>query len=110
MIDDRRTIEWRPLTKEAVDALPGTLGVYEIADDEGRVVDIGYAGARAIFGLRTMLGAWLEKPETWQFCYEVTSSYLTRYRELVMVHQARYGDLPQMVRDNPERVTGRLQP
>lgn len=110
MIDDRRTIAWRPLTPDAVDALPGTLGVYEIADGEGTVVDIGYAGARAVFGLRTMLEPWLEKPGTWQFCYEVTSSYLTRYRELVMVHQARHGGLPELVRANPERVTGRLQP
>jgi hypothetical protein len=110
VIDDRRTIEWRPLTKDAVAAVPGTLGVYEIADDKGTVVDIGYAGARAIFGLRTMLEPWLAKPGNWQFCYEITSSYLTRYRELAMVHQARHGSLPELVRCNPERVTGRLQP
>jgi hypothetical protein len=110
MIDDRRTIEWRSLTKDVVAALPATLGVYEIADDTGGVVDIGYAGAGAVFGLRTMLEPWLERPGNWQFCYEITSSYLTRYRELVLVHQARHGNLPELVRSNPERVTGRLQP
>lgn len=110
MIDDRRTIQWQPLTAEAVAALPGVVGVYEIADAEGNVADIGFAGARAIFGLRTKLEPWLEKPGDWRFCYEITNSYLTRYRELVMVHQARYGDLPELVRANPERVTGRLQP
>lgn len=110
MIDHRRSIEWRPLTEQAVAALPGTLGVYEVADEHGTVVDIAYAGAGELFGLRSALTPWLTKPGTWQFAYEVTSAYLTRYRELVMVHRARYGGEPELVATHPERVTGRLRP
>jgi hypothetical protein len=105
----QHSIDWQPLTGAAVAELPGTLGVYEIADEAGTVVDIGYAGAHAVFGLRTVLTPWLSKPGRWQFCYEVTSAYLTRFLELAMVHQAHHGDLPELVRARREPVIGRLQ-
>ena len=52
---------WIELTAEAVKALPGQLGVYQLAEAEGRVVYIGYAGGRSLFGLRSELERALEE-------------------------------------------------
>jgi hypothetical protein len=101
---------FRPLTAEEIDKLGGQLGVYQIADQAGRVLCIGYAGGRSRFGLRGELGAELSaRGEGLLFRCEVTMQYLTRYKELVMVHRADHGDSP------PEqaakaRVRGRLHP
>ena len=53
---------WIALTPEAVKALPGQLGVYQLADAEGRVVYIGFAGGRSLFGLRSELRARAARP------------------------------------------------
>lgn len=75
---------WAPLTEQAVAAVPATVGVFAVADSAGTVADIGYAGGHAPFGLRTVLQPWLARPGQWQFAYEVTTSYLTRCRELAL--------------------------
>ena len=36
---------WEHLNSEAIAALPGQLGVYQVADEEGNVLSVGYAGA-----------------------------------------------------------------
>lgn len=110
MIDPLRTITWRPVSEENVSALPGCVGVYEVADETGAVVDIGYAGGLLPFGLRSALTPWLSKPGTWQFAYEVTSSYLTRFRELAMLHRAIHGELPDLALSHADPIAGRLQP
>ena len=46
---------WIDLTPEAAKALPGQLGVYQLADAAGRIVYIGFAGGRSLFGLRSEL-------------------------------------------------------
>ena len=38
---------WIELTAETVQALPGQLGVYQLADAAGGVVYIGFGGGRA---------------------------------------------------------------
>ena len=43
---------WIALTLETVAALPGQLGVYQLADEDGQTVYIGIAGGRSRFGLR----------------------------------------------------------
>ena len=53
---------WIELTPEAVKALPGQLGVYQLADADGRVVYIGFAGGRSLFGLRSELERALQRP------------------------------------------------
>jgi hypothetical protein len=110
MIDYLRGPDWAPLTEQAVAAVPATVGVFVVADSAGTVVDIGYAGCHAPFGLRTVLRPWLAQAGQWQFAYEVTTSYLTRFREIALTHRARHGALPDAVTARGEGVAGRLQP
>jgi hypothetical protein len=106
---------WRPLDAATVAGLPGQLGVYQIGDASGEVRYIGYAGGRSLFGLRGELQAQLEArdPEGkggLGFRVEVTTAYLTRHRELLMVHRADHGELPPDNRDHPPPGLGRLSP
>jgi len=101
---------WAALTGDAVRAVPGQLGVYELGDAEGRVLRISYAGGRAPFGLRSELAARLaEAAGPLWFRIEVNQQYLTRWQELLMVHLADHGDLPPEQPDPGVRL-GRLSP
>ena len=102
---------WKPLTAEAAARLPGQLGVYQIADDQGQVLFIGHAGARSTFGLRSELlrEAQARSPGC-QFRVEVNQQYRTRWLELLMVHQADHGSLPPDNAKNPPPTLGRLSP
>ncbi|MBM3645439.1 MAG: hypothetical protein FJX02_14000 [Alphaproteobacteria bacterium] len=101
---------WRPLDAAEVARLPGQLGVYQIADGEGRIAKIGEAGARAPFGLRTALERELAaRGPGWRFRVEVNMQYRTRWFELLMVHRADHGALPpDNAADSP--ALGRLSP
>ncbi len=101
---------WRRLTAETVADLRGELGVYQLADDGGRVLRIGYAGGRSLFGLKGELGAALAAGEAAQFRVEVTAQYLSRYEELLMVHKADFGALPPGNAADARRRLGRLSP
>jgi hypothetical protein len=100
---------WRDLTLENVAALAGELGVYQLADAEGRVIRIGYAGGRTLFGLRSELEAALKAGVAAKFRTEVTSNYLSRYEELLMVHKADHaGALPPGNTAVSDKHLGRL--
>jgi hypothetical protein len=101
---------WRELNAANVAALAGELGVYQLADAEGRIVRIGYAGARTLFGLRSELEAALKAGEAARFRTEVTSAYLSRFEELLMVHAADHGELPAGNAADARRRMGRLSP
>jgi hypothetical protein len=98
---------WIQLDDDAVRRIPAMLGVYELGDADGRVRLIGYAGGRSLFGLRSEIGAHRGSFE--RFRYEITSAYLSRWQELLMVHQADHGTLPPDQPD-PGRRLGRLSP
>lgn len=100
---------WRKLERGEVDTVRGQLGVYQLADGDDEVTLIGYAGGRSRFGLRGELDAHLARGETGSFRIEATSAYLSRYRELLMVHFADHGDLPPGNAEDPARI-GRLSP
>lgn len=51
---------WQELTATNVAALGGELGVYQIADERERVLRIGFAGGRSLFGLR------VNSPRRWK--------------------------------------------
>lgn len=108
----RMTKPWKPLDAVTVMPLPGQLGVYQLADATGEIVAVGYAGGRSLFGLRGVLEDVLASPPhgATQFRVEVTTQYLTRYRELLMVHMADHGALPPGNRENPPINLGRLSP
>jgi hypothetical protein len=99
---------WQSLTAENVRRLQGQLGVYQIADAAGRVVYVGYAGGKSLFGLRSELEKHLGNPAKAQFRFEVNMQYQTRYRELLMLHVSTHGELPELNRGEPVGRLGRL--
>ncbi len=103
---------WRPLVAEEVSRLGGELGVYHIADETGQVVKIGYAGGRSLKGLKGVLQQELSEREGTpsQFRVEVTHQYLSRYEELLMLHQADHGSLPPQNQGDRNRRLGHLSP
>lgn len=103
---------WLDLAPAAVEALPGQLGVYQLADAEGRVVYIGFAGGRSLFGLRSELERALrERPAgATRFRIEVNQQYTSRYQELLMLHVADHGSLPVVNAADPPPRLGRLSP
>ena len=101
---------WKDLTAATVAALAGELGVYQLADADGQVVRIGYAGGRTLFGLRSELQAALAAGEAAKFRTEVNAQYLSRYEELLMVHKADHGALPPGNTADARRRLGRLSP
>lgn len=112
MVALRITKPWRPFTAETVDALPGQVGVYQLADAAGEVVKIGYAGGRDLFGLQSALQRELADPGSLgatQFRLEYNHNYMTRWEELLMVHLADHGTVPPGNADHPHPL-GRLAP
>jgi hypothetical protein len=105
------TKPWIELTAPNVARLPGCTGVYQVADEHGQVLDIGYAGGRSLFGLRSELGRVLAELGTGHvFRCEVTAQYLSRYRELVNIAHTDHGELPPMTARRGVRATGRIRP
>ena len=119
---------YSPLDQSILQQLPGQTGVFELADDTGAVICIGYAGGRSLFGLRSAIPetvneitgaaddeAKLPSQEKLipalpvQFRYEVTTAYITRYQELMMLFQFDNGELPPF-RMEQQIKFGRLSP
>ncbi len=98
---------WLPLSAERLALLPGQLGVFQLADDTGHVLYIGFAGGKSLFGLRSELQKRLGSAA--QFRYEVNNQYQTRWRELLMLHQAEHGALPELNRTEAIPKLGRLR-
>ncbi len=102
---------WTELTEEAVAELPATIGVYEVADEHGEVIDVDFAGALTLFGLREKLGEQLRtNPRARKFRVEVNSQYRSRFEELLLVRHADTGTLPADVLARGIRPHGRINP
>lgn len=86
---------WIELSPEAIAEVSAQLGVYQVADADDRILVIGYAGGREPFGMRTALERELDRPGATRFRYELTHGYQTRWEELLMVHHADHGELPE---------------
>lgn len=98
------------MSADVLAKLPGQLGVYQLADAQGNVLKIGFAGGKSLFGLRSTLqdAANAIGSRATHFRVEVNMQYQTRYKELLMLHIADHGDVPELNRDDrPERL-GRL--
>lgn len=106
----RITKPFTPYDEAEVTALPGHMGVFELADESGKVLYIGFAGGRSLFGLRGELMERLAMPGATQFRYEVNTTYLTRYQELLMTHIADHGGLPALNDPADADGLGRLAP
>jgi len=93
---------------EALSRVRGQMGVYQLANTAAEVVYMSYAGGHSLGGLRGEIDRSLsEHPEATKVRFEITTSYLSRYKELLMLHQADYGSLPA---HNPRVRLGRLSP
>jgi hypothetical protein len=103
---------WIDLTSERVAELHGELGVFQIADEHGDIVFIGYAGGRSLFGLKGELEAALARyrDQKVRFRVEVTSQYLSRHEELLMIHKHDHGELPRDNHAERKRKIGRITP
>jgi len=99
---------WTPLTADNARRLPGQLGVYELADEGQAVVYIGFAGGRSLFGLRGEIERHVDDPRKRFFRVEVNQQYQTRWRELLMLHNADHGDVPGLNRLEPLPRLGRI--
>ncbi len=107
----RLTKPWRDLNPGAIREIPGQLGVYELANADGQTVYVGYAGGRELFGLRSALQRHFElgTAGATRFRYEVNMQYQSRHRELLMLHVADCGSLPEAnVADHPAHL-GRVR-
>ena len=103
---------WIELNEATVHSLPAQLGVYQLSEPNGTIFFIGYAGGRTRFGLRSELERWLKDRmgNPTQFRYEINMQYISRHRELLMLHVADHGGLPLANNDmNPQKL-GRLHP
>jgi hypothetical protein len=82
--------------------IPGTVGVYELADEAGDVIYIGFAGGRSLMGLRGVILAHVGDDEqnavirsrSRSFRYEITTNYLIRRLELLSRYAEDHGKLP----------------
>ena len=104
--------EWLELCDQEVNVVGGELGVYEIGDTTGATLYIGYAGGNATYGLRGELRRQLDAHVGGgrRFRYEINMQYMSRWQELLMVHQSDHACLPTMQgSDRPARL-GRLDP
>ncbi|MEP7215318.1 MAG: hypothetical protein ABI782_03645 [Anaerolineaceae bacterium] len=102
------TKPWLELNEESVARVPGQLGIYQLANADGAVLYIGYAGGKALFGLRSEIQRRLGTADAVSFRYEVNMQYLTRYKELLMLHKADHAQLPTMNASEPPVRLGRL--
>ena len=93
---------------EVEHTLKGHLGVFQLADESGEVIYIGYAGGKSLFGLKgEVTEALSQYADAVSFRVEITASYLSRFRELMMVHVADHGVQP---RCNEPIQLGRMSP
>ncbi|KAA0235202.1 hypothetical protein EDM76_08475 [bacterium] len=99
----RLTRPWRDLNEAEVSRLPGQLGVYELADEDGQVIYVGYAGGKSLFGLRSAVQGHIGSTRAARFRYEVNSQYMSRYHELLMLHARDDGDIPELNRATHSR-------
>ena len=99
---------WLPFNEETVARVPGQLGIYQLANADGDLLYIGYAGGKSLFGLRSEIQRQLGTADAVSFRYEVNMQYLTRYKELLMLHKADHAQLPQMNASEPPARLGRL--
>lgn len=102
---------WKHLTTENVKQLGAQLGVYQIQNPAGQIIFIGYAGGRSLFGLRGELEKEVARRNSgYRFRLEINMQYMSRYKELLMVHAAEHGELPMENRKCRPSKLGRLHP
>ena len=100
------------LNAKNLSPIQGQLGVYQLANPDGEIFYIGYAGGRSLFGLHGELTREMEARGDREtlFRHEVNMAYMSRYEELLMLHKADYSKLPERVLSEYPHKIGRLSP
>jgi hypothetical protein len=94
--------DWIPAAEAALAAVPGSYGIYEIAGAGGELLYAGYAGGRTLRGLQGCIREHFATPgrlagvtaRAAGFRFEVNSSYLGRWLEVLGRYQEEHGVLP----------------
>jgi len=98
---------------EALPLIRGNLGVFQLGNEAGEVIYIGFAGGKSIYGLKGEVADLAAQiPEATHVRTEVNTAYQSRYRELLMVHSSDHGELPKCnleLNHHPARL-GRMSP
>ena len=106
----RLSKEWLSIG-EARGLLRGNLGVFQLADAQQNTGYIGLAGGKSLFGLKGEVSEAIERLPVATFVrWEVTTSYLSRYKELLMLHHYDYGELPSDNAPSAAISLGQLRP
>ncbi len=90
---------WSTPEPETLRALPAVVGVYELADEAGRVIFVGLAGGRERFGLRGKLQEHFSAEESnpvlreraARLRWESTQQYTSRRSELLLEYGREQG-------------------
>lgn len=106
---------WQTFDPRAAKEIPPVTGVYELGDQEGNVLYIGYAGGREPFGMRGRIEGHFSEEErnavvregARRYRYEVNAQYLTRHIELLTRYRDEHGRLPEG-NEAPDEVAPRL--
>ena len=97
---------WLPLEESQLERIGAQLGVFELGDEWGRVLYIGAADGRSLFGVRGELERRIGGAA--RFRFEVNTAYKTRQQELLMVHFADNGKYPELNTELETLGLGRL--
>jgi hypothetical protein len=93
---------WETFDPSRLKELSGSYGVYELGDEAGEVIYIGYAGGKSLFGLRGKIADHFSEREpnpiirdrVKRFRYEVNSMYYSRWVDLLARYREDYDKLP----------------
>ena len=90
------------------EVLAGHMGVFQLANDSDQTIFIGFAGGKSPGGLRLEVAKNLAAfPDAESFRYEITTSYWSRFKELMSLHWAEHKSYPKL---NERTQVGRISP
>ena len=98
---------WIP-SERLNEVLAGHMGVFQLANDNNQIIFIGFAGGKSPGGLKYEVAKILAtSPDAKSFRYEITTSYWSRFKELMALHWAEHKSYPQL---NGQTQVGRISP
>ena len=90
------------------EVLAGHMGVFQLANDSDQIIFIGFAGGKSPGGLRLEVAKMMAAfPDAESFRYEITTSYWSRFKELMSLHWAEHKSYPKL---NERTQVGRISP
>ena len=90
------------------EVLAGHMGVFQLANDNDQIIFIGFAGGKSPGGLKHEVAKMLTTTlDAESFRYEITTSYWSRFKELMALHWAEHKSNPQL---NDQTQVGRISP